>query len=122
MIWPYTPATIHGSHDNAFLITFLKVRILGHFPTARGQYKFLFMEADYFTKLVEAEAVTSITESEFWRFIWKNIITTFKVLRTIVFDNVHQLDINKVQDDCAEYGIQTRFPAVARPLKVALTL
>jgi len=42
---------------------------------------------DYFTKWVEAEAVASITENEVRKFIWKNIVTRFRVLKTMIFDN-----------------------------------
>jgi len=34
---------------------------------------------DYFTKLIEAEAVASITAIEVRNFIWKNVITHFGV-------------------------------------------
>ena len=60
---------------------------MGPFPKAIGQHKFLFVEVDYFTKWVEAEAIASITEREVLRFIWKNIITRFGVPRAMIFDN-----------------------------------
>ena len=49
--------------------------ILGPFPKATGQRKFLLVAVDYFTKWVEAEPVASITENEVRKFIWKNIVT-----------------------------------------------
>ena len=47
--------------------------ILGPFPKAIRQCKFLFVTVDYFTKKVKAEAVASIDEREVCKFIWKNI-------------------------------------------------
>ena len=38
--------------------------------------------------------------------MWKNIVTTFRVLKTIIFDNGRQFDFDKVQDNYADYGIQ----------------
>jgi len=43
--------------------------ILGPFPKAMGQCKFLLVVVDYFAKWVEAEPVTSITEREVRKFI-----------------------------------------------------
>lgn len=51
--------------------------ILGLFPVAAGQKKFVIMVVNYFTKWVEAEAVRGITTNDVRSFIWKNIITRF---------------------------------------------
>jgi len=40
------------------------IDILGPFPKAMGQQKYLFVIVDYFTKWVKAEAITSITATE----------------------------------------------------------
>jgi len=61
--------------------------IIGPFPKTTGQCKFLLVAVDYFTTWVEAEVVASITGREVRKFIWKNIITRFGVLRAMVFDN-----------------------------------
>ena len=53
--------------------------ILRPFTKAMDQRKYLFVTMDYFTKWIEAEAVTSITAAEVRKFIWKNIITYFGV-------------------------------------------
>jgi len=42
--------------------------ILGPFPKATGQRKYLFVAVDYLTKWMEAEAVASITAIEVRRF------------------------------------------------------
>jgi len=64
--------------------------ILGPFPKATGQHKFLLVTVDYFTKWVEAEAVASITEREVRKFIWKTIIIRFGVPKAMIFDNSRQ--------------------------------
>jgi len=43
--------------------------ILGPFPKAMGQRKYLFIVADYFTKWIDTETVASITAAEVRRFI-----------------------------------------------------
>ncbi|RDX62670.1 Tf2-9, partial [Mucuna pruriens] len=61
--------------------------ILGPFPVAPGQLKFLFVAVDYFTKWVEAESVATITAERVKRFLWKKIVCRFGIPAKIVFDN-----------------------------------
>ncbi|KAL0444192.1 UNVERIFIED_CONTAM: hypothetical protein Slati_2141900 [Sesamum latifolium] len=49
------------------------IDIVGPFPLAMGQRKFLLVAIDYFTKWVEAEPLARIPEGEVMKFIWKNI-------------------------------------------------
>ena len=46
-----------------------RIDILGSFPSALTQQKFLFVAIDYFTKWVEAKPVTQITEAKTREFI-----------------------------------------------------
>jgi len=57
------------------LFTTWGMHILGLFPTATCQHKYLFVVVDYFTKWIEAEVVASITATEVRKFILKNNIT-----------------------------------------------
>nr|KYP44282.1 Transposon Ty3-I Gag-Pol polyprotein [Cajanus cajan] len=49
--------------------------ILGPFPVAKGQCKFLIVTVNLFTKWIEAEPLASISAHQVQRFLWKNIIT-----------------------------------------------
>ena len=49
--------------------------------------KFLLVAIDYFTKWVEVEALSTITEAKIQSFVWKNIICKFGIPWTIVSDN-----------------------------------
>ncbi|KAK4382886.1 hypothetical protein Sango_2830100 [Sesamum angolense] len=51
--------------------------IVGPFPMAPGQRKFLLVAIDYFTKWVEAKPLARIIEEEIVKFIWRNIICHF---------------------------------------------
>ncbi|XP_019418532.1 PREDICTED: uncharacterized protein LOC109329311 [Lupinus angustifolius] len=53
--------------------------ILGPFPQATGQLKFLIVAIDYFTKWIEAEALASITSANIQKFTWRSIITRFGI-------------------------------------------
>ncbi|XP_073298471.1 uncharacterized protein [Primulina huaijiensis] len=64
--------------------------IVGPFPIVRAQKKFLLVAVDYFSKLVEAEALAKITEQEVLKLIWRNIICRFGVPRRLISDNGRQ--------------------------------
>ncbi|KAL0451562.1 UNVERIFIED_CONTAM: Retrovirus-related Pol polyprotein from transposon gypsy [Sesamum latifolium] len=63
------------------------IDILGPFPLAVAQKKFIVVVVEYFTKWVEAEALAKITEKEMINFIWKNIICRFDIPRIMISDN-----------------------------------
>ena len=49
--------------------------IVGPFPKAVGNKKYLLVCTDYFTKWVEAEPLANISDVDVKKFIWKNIVT-----------------------------------------------
>jgi len=63
------------------------IDILGPFPLAIRQMKYLIVTIEYFTKLIEAEPVAQITAHKVQHFVWKNIVCRFGVLRRLVSDN-----------------------------------
>ena len=75
--------------------------IMGPFPTAVWQLKFLVAGIDYFTKWVEAEALATITEKNVWGFVWRCIICRFGIPRVLVSDNGKQFDNDSFQDFCS---------------------
>ncbi|XP_075474944.1 uncharacterized protein LOC142505722 [Primulina tabacum] len=71
--------------------------IVGPFPVARAQKKFLLVAVDYFSKWVEAEPLAKITEQEVLKFLWKNIVCRFGVPRRIISDNGRQFQVLPVE-------------------------
>ena len=61
--------------------------LLDPFPPAKGQKKFIIVAIDYFSKYVEVEAFSTITDKQVCQFIWQNIITRYHIPRVIVTDN-----------------------------------
>ena len=57
---------------------------MGPFPLGKKQLRFPIVAIDYFTKWIEAEPVTTITEARITSFVWKNIICKFGVPRVII--------------------------------------
>ncbi|KAL0433764.1 UNVERIFIED_CONTAM: hypothetical protein Slati_2710700 [Sesamum latifolium] len=89
--------------------------ILGPFPLAAGQRKFLLVAIDYFTKWVEAEPLARITEGEVMKFIWKNIVCHFRIPREIISDNGRQFQGRRIQKWCQGLHIRQNFTTVAHP-------
>ncbi|KAL0458916.1 UNVERIFIED_CONTAM: hypothetical protein Slati_0518800 [Sesamum latifolium] len=91
------------------------IDIVGPFPLAAGQRKFLLVAVDYFTKWIKAEPLARITEGEVMKFIWKNIICRFGIPREIISDNGRQFQGRKIQEWCQGLRIKQRFTTVAHP-------
>ncbi|RWV76896.1 hypothetical protein GW17_00062366 [Ensete ventricosum] len=89
--------------------------LLGPFPPASGQRRFLIVGVDYFTKWLEAEPLASITERQVEGFVWKNIITRFGLPRAIITDNGTQFNNTKFKTFCQSYRIQLKFSSIAHP-------
>ena len=88
--------------------------IMGPFPIAMRQLKFLMVNINYFTKWVEAEALATITEKNLQSFVWWNIICRYGIPRVLISDNGKQFDNNSFRDFCSQLGIKNHysFPAL----------
>ena len=53
------------------------IDLLGPFPLAVGQVKYLIIVVDYFTKWIEVKPLSSITAAQARKFVWRNIFTRF---------------------------------------------
>nr|KYP65243.1 Transposon Ty3-I Gag-Pol polyprotein [Cajanus cajan] len=80
--------------------------ILGPFPPAKGQLKFLLVAIDYFTKWIEACPLAKITTENIQRFTWRNIICRFGIPHTLVTDNGRQFIAQGFEDFLRELGIK----------------
>ena len=89
--------------------------IMGPFPTAVRQLKFLVVGIDYFTKWVEAEALATITEKNIRSFVWRCIICKFGIPRVLVSDNGKQFDNDSFWDFCSQLGIRNHYSSPAHP-------
>ncbi|XP_057517925.1 uncharacterized protein LOC130798845 [Amaranthus tricolor] len=89
--------------------------LLGPFPPSKGQRKFIIVAIDYFTKYVEAEALSSITDKQVCQFLWRNIITRYGIPRVIITDNGRKFVSKNTIEYCDRFNIQIRFSSVSRP-------
>ncbi|KAK3003044.1 hypothetical protein RJ639_018211 [Escallonia herrerae] len=89
--------------------------LLGPFPMASGQRRFVIVAIDYFTKWTEAESLETITSAKCEDFFWKNFVCRFGVPRALVVDNGKQFDNNNFWTFCSNLSIDLRFTSVAHP-------
>ena len=89
--------------------------IMGPFPTALRQLKFLVVGIDYFTKLVEAEPLATITEKSIRSFVWRNIIYRYEIPRVLVLDNGKQFNNSAFRDFCSQLSIKNHYSSLAHP-------
>ena len=66
--------------------------IVGPFPKAIGNKRWILVSTDYFTKWVEAEPLANIRDVDAKKFVWRNIVTRFGIPHTLISDNGLQFD------------------------------
>ncbi|KAK4409495.1 Ribonuclease HI [Sesamum angolense] len=68
---------------------------------ATGQREYLIVAVDYFSKWVEAEPLSRISEKEIIEFVWKNIICRFGIPRAFITDNGTQFQGKEFKRGCS---------------------
>ena len=89
--------------------------IVGPFPKAVGNTRYLLVGTDYFTKWVETEPLANIKDVDVKRFVWKNIVTWFGIPHTLISDNGLQFDSKAFRRYCCDLGITNRYSTPAYP-------
>ncbi|GAU50523.1 hypothetical protein TSUD_177730 [Trifolium subterraneum] len=89
--------------------------ILGPFPTAARQVKYLIVAVDYFTKWIEAEPLAKISAPNILRFFKRNVLARFGIPQAVVTDNGTQFTNKKFQEFLAIIGTTQHFTSVEHP-------
>ncbi|CAL1368761.1 unnamed protein product [Linum trigynum] len=89
--------------------------LLGPFPKAPGQMKYLIVAVDYFSKCVEAEPLATITQAQVKKFTTRNIFSRYRLPESIVADHGKQFDCRQFIKFCDESVVVLRFSSVAYP-------
>ena len=89
--------------------------IVGHFPKAVGNKRYLLVGTDYFTKWVEAEPLANSRDVAAKKFVWKNIVTQFGVPHSFISDNDLQFDSKSFRRYCCELEITNRYSTPTYP-------
>ncbi|XP_024021689.1 uncharacterized protein LOC112091692 [Morus notabilis] len=116
----YTPTPRLHSEDLTSIVSpwpFAKwgIDLIGPLHKTLGGYKFAIVAIDYFTKWVEAEPLTTISEEKCTNFIWNNIVCRFGVPHSLVSDNGRQFNNDNTNQFCELLGIHKNFSSVIYP-------
>jgi hypothetical protein len=87
----------------------------GHYPRLKGNLKFTFVAIEYFTKWIEARAVSIITSKTAQKFFWQNIVCRFGVPSELTVDNDKQFDSQDFRDFCFSIGTKLAFASLYHP-------
>ncbi|KAM0963905.1 hypothetical protein EV1_022701 [Malus domestica] len=82
------------------------IDLVGPMSPAIGGKCMMIMATDYFTKWVEAESMTTTTQLDIERFIWRNIICLFSIPQSIVTYNGSQFMGKDLVKFFQKYGIK----------------
>ena len=89
--------------------------IMGPFPRAAGNRRWLLIGIDYFTKWVEAKPLSNIRNVDAKKFVWKSIVTRFRIPHTLISNNGLQFDSKALKRYCGELDIKNRYSTTAYP-------
>ncbi|XP_016165464.1 uncharacterized protein K02A2.6-like [Arachis ipaensis] len=91
------------------------IDLVGPFPTAPGQLRYLIVTIDYYTKWIEAEPLASITAAQCRKFLWRQIITRFGIPEIVISDNGTQFADKKFTEFLEGLHVSHRFSSVEHP-------
>ena len=89
--------------------------IVGPFPNTAGNKRYLLVSTDYFTKWVEAKPLANIRDVDAKRFVWKKIVTRFRISHTLISDNGLQFDSKAFKRYCCDLEITNRYSTPTYP-------
>ena len=73
----------------------------------------MLVAVDYFTKWVKVEALVNIWDVDVKKFVWKNIITRFRVPDSLISDNELQFDSKAFWTFCSDLCIKNKYSTPA---------
>ena len=111
----HQPRGILNPLSSSWPFTQCGLDIIGHFPEAAGNKRYLLVDTDYFTKWVETKPLANIRDVDAKKFIWENIVTRFGVPHSLILDNGLQFDSKSFRRNCGELGITYRYSTPAYP-------
>ncbi|XP_074300718.1 uncharacterized protein LOC141632026 [Silene latifolia] len=89
--------------------------IVGKLPRAPGNRVYMLAMTNYFSKWIEAEAMTKVKEQHVISFIKRNIISRFGIPSEIICDNGSQFISDNTEGFCARWNITLRKSAPRYP-------
>jgi hypothetical protein len=89
--------------------------LLGPFPPAQGNLKYVVVAVEYFSKWIEVKPLATITSVTIQKFLWQNIVCHFGVPKAITVDNGTQFDAETFKDFFDRIGTKIHFASLRHP-------
>jgi ribonuclease HI len=89
--------------------------LLGPLPPAQGNFKYVVVAVEYFSKWIEAKHLATITSVTVQKFFWQNIVCRFGMPKAITVGNGTQFDAEAFKDFCDQIGMKIHFASVRHP-------
>jgi hypothetical protein len=83
--------------------------IVGPLPTAQGNFKFIVVVVEYFTKWIKARPLATITSVSIRKFFWQQIICRFVMPKELTVDNGKKFDCQDFREYSRSIGTKLRF-------------
>ncbi|KAI5338915.1 hypothetical protein L3X38_018187 [Prunus dulcis] len=103
---PNLPAEVYHPQNSPWPFMQWAIDLVGPLPPAPAMKEMMIVATDYFTKWIEAEALSSTKEADVERFIWRNIICRFACPQSLVTDNGSQFIGKQITAFFAKYKIK----------------
>ncbi|KAH9668850.1 Ribonuclease H [Citrus sinensis] len=91
------------------------IDLIGPLPKGRGAATHAIVAIDYFTKWIEVEALSRITEKKTTDFVWRNLVCRYGIPYALVTDNGRQFNNHSFRDFCQNLGIELKYCSPAHP-------
>ncbi|XP_024046441.1 uncharacterized protein LOC112100831 [Citrus clementina] len=91
------------------------IDLIGPLPKGRGAATHAIVAIDYFTKWIEVETLSRITEKKTTDFVWRNLVCRYEIPYALVTDNGRQFDNHSFRDFCRNLGIELKYCSPAHP-------
>jgi hypothetical protein len=86
--------------------------LVGPLPPAQGNFKYVVVAVEYFSKWIKAKPLATITSTTVHKFFWQNIVCRFGVPKAITVDNGTQFDAETFKTFCDQIGTKIHFAPV----------
>ena len=109
----HQPGRVLNPLSSSWLFAQWGLDIVGPFPKAAENKRYMLVGTEYFTKWVEAEPLANIKDVYAKKFVWKNIVTRFGVPCTLISDNGLKFDSKSFRRYCCNLGITNKYSTPA---------
>jgi IS30 family transposase len=91
------------------------IDIIGKLTPAQGNYTFVVVAVEYFTKWIETKPLTNISSGTIRKLFWQNIVCRYDVHQHITIDNAKYFDSAMFKDFCQQIETKVTFASVYHP-------